>query len=52
MTTKLVIYRIFAYSIKTDKLVSVDLSQKTKSKDPQQINFIGKLERQNNVFHH
>ena len=29
------------------KLIAIDLSKKTKLKDPQQINFIGKLENQN-----
>ena len=38
----------FAYSKKNDKLIPVDLSKKTKLKDPQQVNFIGKLERQKN----
>ena len=28
------------------KLIAIDLSKKTKLKDPQQINFIGKLENQ------
>ena len=30
------------------RLVAIDLSKQTKSKDPQQINFIGKHEGQNN----
>ena len=30
------------------KLIAIDLSKKTKSKDPKQINFIGKLENQDN----
>ena len=30
------------------KLIAIDLSKKTKIKDPQQLNFIGKLEKQNN----
>ena len=38
----------FAYYIKNYKLIATDLSKKTKMKDPQQINFITKIERQNN----
>ena len=34
----------FAYFKKTCKLITIDLSKQTKLKDPQQINFIGKLE--------
>ena len=30
------------------KLIAIDLSKKAKSKDPKQINFIGKLENQDN----
>ena len=30
------------------KLIAIDLSKQTKLKDPQQINFIGKIEGQNN----
>ena len=30
------------------KLIAIDLSKQTKIKDPQQINFIGKIERQDN----
>ena len=30
------------------RLIAIDLSKQTKLKDPQQINFIGKLEGQNN----
>ena len=33
----------FAYSKKHYKLIATDLSKQTKLKDPQQINFIGKL---------
>ena len=33
----------FAYFKKHDKLVAIDISKKTKLKDPQQIGFIGKL---------
>ena len=35
----------FAYFKETYKLIAIDLSKKTKLKDPQQINFIGKLLR-------
>ena len=38
----------FSYSKDNYRLISIDLSKKTKSKDQQQISFIGKLERQNN----
>ena len=34
----------FAYFIENYKLIVIDLGKKTKLKDPQQINFIGKLE--------
>ena len=30
------------------KLIAIDLSKQTKIKDPQQINFIGKIEEQDN----
>ena len=36
----------FAYFKKHYKLIAIDLSKQTKLKDPQQINFIGKLEYQ------
>ena len=36
----------FAYLKENYKPVTIDLSKQTKSKDPQQINFIGKLENQ------
>ena len=36
----------FAYYKKHYKLIATDLSKQTKLKDPQQINFIGKLENQ------
>ena len=39
----------FAYFKKHYKLIAIDLSKQTKIKDPQQINFIGKIEEQNNV---
>ena len=35
----------FAYFKKNYKLIAIDLSKQTKLKDPQQINFIGKLSR-------
>ena len=34
----------FGYSKKNYKLIAIDLSKQTKLKDPQEINFIGKLE--------
>ena len=36
----------FAYFKKHSKLIAIDLSKHTKLNDPQQINFIGKLEEQ------
>ena len=39
----------FAYFKENYKLIAIDLSKQTKLKDPQQINFIGKLENQNHV---
>ena len=38
----------FAYYKENYKLIAIDLSKQTKTKDPQQINFIGKIERQDN----
>ena len=38
----------FAYYKKNYRLIAIDLSKQTKSKDPKQINFIGKLENQDN----
>ena len=38
----------FVYFKENYKLIAIDLSKQTKLKDPQQINFIGKLEGQNN----
>ena len=35
----------FGYFSKNDRLIAIDLSKKTKSKDPQLISFIGKLLR-------
>ena len=37
-----------AYVKKNCRLIATDLSKQTKLKDPQQINFIGKLEEQAN----
>ena len=39
----------FAYFKENYRLIAIDLSKQTKSKDPQQINFIGKIKGQNNV---
>ena len=36
----------FAYFKENYKLIAIDLSKQTKLKDPEQINFIGKLESQ------
>ena len=38
----------FAYFKENYKLIAIVLSKQTKLKDPQQINFIGKLQKQNN----
>ena len=38
----------FAYFKEHCRLIAIDLSKQTKLKDPQQINFIGKLENQAN----
>ena len=38
----------FAYYKENYKLIATDLSKQTKIKNPQQINFIGKIEGQNN----
>ena len=38
----------FAYYKENYKLIAIDLTKQTKIKDPQQINFIGKIEGQNN----
>ena len=38
----------FAYYKDYYKLITIDLSKQTKIKDPQQINFIGKIEKQDN----
>ena len=37
----------FAYFKENYKLIAIDLSKRTKLKDPQQINFIGKLDKDN-----
>ena len=37
----------FAYFKEKYKLIATDLSKQTKLKDPQQINFIGKLDKEN-----
>ena len=38
----------FAYFKENYRLIAIDLSKQTKLEDPQQINFIGKLDGQNN----
>ena len=38
----------FAYYKENYRLIAIDLSKQTKIKDPQQINFIGKIEREDN----
>ena len=38
----------FAYYKENYKLIATDLSKQTKIKDPQQINFIGQIEKQIN----
>ena len=38
----------FAYFKENYRLIAIDLSKQTKLKDPQQINFVGKLENQAN----
>ena len=46
----------FCYFKGNFKLIAIDLSKQTKLKDPQQINFIGKLENQDHgatmLFHY
>ena len=37
----------FGYFKRNYKLIAIDLSKQTKLKDPQQINFIGKLDKDN-----
>ena len=46
MTTQVEIYCILLILKKNYRLIAIDLSKQTKSKDPQQISFIGKLENQ------
>ena len=46
VTTRLVIYWVLLIFKKNYRLIVNDLSTQTKLKDPQQINFIGKLENQ------
>ena len=38
----------FAYYKENYKLIAIDLSKQTQLKDPQQINFIGKIKEQDN----
>ena len=38
----------FGYYKENYKSIAINLSKQTKIKDPQQINFIGKIEEQNN----
>ena len=38
----------FAYYKENNKLIAIDLSKQTKIKDTQQINFVGKIEGQDN----
>ena len=38
---------VFAYFKENYKLITIDLSKQTKLKDPRQINFIGKLDKDN-----
>ena len=45
MTTQLVVYWIGVFQ-KIYRLIAIDLSKQTKSKDTQQNNFIGKHENQ------
>ena len=40
----------FAYFKENYKLIAIDLSKPTKLKDPQQINFIGKLDKYNGAI--
>ena len=48
--TQPLIYWILLISKKNYRLIAIDLSKKTNSKEPQQISFIGKLKDQNNGF--
>ena len=47
-TGNLLDFAYFKKKKKKYKLIAIDLSKQTKLKDPQQINFIGKIEGQNN----
>ena len=38
----------FAYYKENQKVIAIDLTKQTKIKDPQQINFIGKIKGQDN----
>ena len=38
----------FVYYKENYKLIAINLSKQTKIKDPQQMNFIGKIEKQSN----
>ena len=38
----------FAYYKENYRLIAIDLNKQTKLNDPQQINFIGKIENENN----
>ena len=38
----------FAYYKESYRLIAIDISKQTKIKDPQQINFVGKIEGHNN----
>ena len=46
MTIQLVIYQILLENLLENyKLIAIDLCKQTKLKDPQQINLIGKLDK-------
>ena len=45
MSTRPAIYWILLITKKIYRLIAIDLSKQTKIKDPQQINFIGRLSR-------
>ena len=44
MTIQLVIYQVQSI-LRNYRLIAIDLTKETQLKDPQQINFIGKLSR-------
>ena len=48
MITRPVIYQILLITKKNYQLTAIDLSKETIIKDPQQINFNGKIEEQDN----